>query len=255
MKISVITATYNSAKTIPEIIECIQQQSFPDIEWIVVDGKSSDNSVEILKKSNRLSRLISETDRGIYDALNKGIQMATGDVIGFLHSDDLFASSKTLDLIAHEFSVSENGKNNKIPDVVYGDLVFTALQDTNKIVRYWKSKTFKPSLLFRGWMPPHPTLFMRREVYGKHGFFNTNLRCASDYDYIIRVFQDETLEKRYIPKVITKMRMGGTSTGGIKKIINKKREDYWVLRKNNMPFPFWILMAKNFSKIHQLILK
>jgi len=255
MKISVITATLNSAKHIPEIIDCIQQQSFPDIEWIVVDGQSSDDSVEILKKSNRLSRLVSESDRGIYDALNKGIRMATGDVIGFLHSDDLFATSKTLELIAREFSVSSNEKNNIIPDVVYGDLVFTALQDTNKIVRYWKSKTFKPNLLYRGWMPPHPTLFMRREVYCKHGFFNTNLKCASDYDYIIRVFQDETLVKRYIPKVITKMRMGGTSTGGIKKIINKKKEDYWVLRKNNMPFPFWILMVKNFSKIHQLILK
>lgn len=255
MKISVITASYNSAQTIPEIIDCIQQQSFPDIEWIVVDGQSSDNSVEILKKSNRLSRLVSEADKGIYDALNKGIRMATGDVIGFLHSDDLFASSKTLEQIAHEFTTSPHGKNKKIPDVVYGDLVFTSLQDRNKIVRYWKSKTFKSTLLYRGWMPPHPTLFMRREVYQKHGFFNTGLKCASDYDYIIRVFQDETLEKRYIPKVITKMRMGGTSTGGIKKIINKKKEDYWVLRKNNMPFPFWILLAKNFSKIHQLILK
>lgn len=254
MKISVITATYNSAQTIPEIIDCIQQQSFPNVEWIVVDGKSSDGSLEILKKSKRISRLVSETDRGIYDALNKGLKMATGDVIGFLHSDDVFASSKTLELIAREFSTSKDDKNNKIPDVVYGDLVFTALQNPNKIVRYWKSKTFKPSLLYRGWMPPHPTLFMRREVYAKHGYFNTSLKCASDYDYIIRVFQDETLEKRYIPKVITKMRMGGTSTGSMKKIIDKKKEDYLVLRKNNMPFPFWILMAKNFSKINQLIL-
>lgn len=251
MKISVITATYNSARTIPEIIDCIQQQSFPNIEWIVVDGQSSDGSIEILKKSKRLSRLVSESDRGIYDALNKGIKMATGDVIGFLHSDDVFASTKTLELIAAEFSASENG-TGKIPDVVYGDLVFTALQNPNKIVRYWQSKTFKPGLLYRGWMPPHPTLFMRREVYEKHGYFNTNLKCASDYDYIIRVFQDETLEKRYIPRVITKMRMGGTSTGSMKKILDKKKEDYRVLRENKMPFPFWILVAKNISKIKQL---
>ena len=254
MKISIITATYNSLQHLPDVISSIGQQTYPNIEFVVIDGGSTDGTVEYLKQSNLVSQLISEPDKGIYDALNKGVQLATGEIIGFLHSDDLFASPKTLEDIVRAF-LTVSPATGKKPDVVHGDLVFVDQNNTNKIVRYWKSQPFKPGLLQRGWMPPHPTIFMRREVYEKHGLFNINLKCAADYDYILRVFQDKTLNIQYLPKVITKMRMGGMSTGGIKNLINKKKEDYWVLKHNKMPFPIWILLAKNVSKIPQLIFR
>lgn len=283
MKVSIITATYNSIQHLPDVIESIRQQTYPNIEYIVIDGGSTDGTVEYLKQSNLVSQIISEPDNGIYDALNKGIQLATGDIIGFLHSDDILASPQTLENIVRAFSTTSQvgkeddsltgnddwtnlpptggikgglyGRGQEGTSVVFGDLVFVEQQDTNKIVRYWKSQSFKPDLLQRGWMPPHPTIFMRHEVYAKHGLFNINLKCSADYDYILRVFQDQSLTITYLPEVITKMRMGGMSTGGLKQLINKKKEDYWVLKHNKMPFPLWILLAKNFSKIPQLIFK
>lgn len=254
MKISIITATFNSIKHLHDVIESIRQQPYNIIEYIVIDGGSTDGTVEYLVQSKLISQIISEPDKGIYDALNKGILLATGDIIGFLHSDDLLASPQTLENIAKAFA-TPSPVTRKKPDVVHGDLVFVDQQDTSKIVRYWKSQGFKPHLLLRGWMPPHPTVFMRREVYEKHGLFNINLKCAADYDYILRVFRDKSLTITYIPEVITKMRIGGMSTGGIKNIINKKKEDFWVLKQNKMPFPLWVLLAKNFSKITQLIFK
>lgn len=257
MKISIITATYNSAATIADCVRSVNDQTHLDIEHIIVDGASKDNTLAIINATpNRVKKIISEPDKGIYDAMNKGIQLATGEIIGFLHSDDLFNSEETLQHIVDMFSSSSPFRGGRErASVVYGDLVFVDQQNTNKILRYWKSQPYKPELLNRGWMPPHPTIFMRREVYEKHGLFNVNLKCSADYDYILRVFQDQTLTKTYLPEVITKMRMGGMSTGGLKKLINKKKEDYWVLKHNNMPFPGWILLAKNLSKIPQLIFR
>lgn len=255
MKISIITATHNSAATIARCIASVNSQTYNNIEHIISDGASEDNTLEIINSvPSRLAKIKSEMDEGIYDALNKGISMATGDIIGFLHSDDVLASSQTLENIVSAFS-SPSEKNGQKPDVVYGDLVFVDQQDTNKIVRYWKSQPYKPYLLKRGWMPPHPTLFIRREVYEKHGLFNINLKCAADYDYILRVFRDQNLSFNYLPEVITKMLVGGISTKGFKNLLNKKKEDYWVLKYNNMPFPLWILMAKSISKIPQMIFK
>lgn len=255
MKISIITATFNSASSIAECIHSVNTQSFKNIEHIIIDGSSTDHTLEIIKNTpSRITKIVSEPDKGIYDALNKGINIATGELIGFLHSDDWFASPDTIANIARAFA-TPTAENDKLPDIVYGDLVFVDQQDPNKVVRYWKSQPFAPHLLLRGWMPPHPTVFMRREVYEKHGRFNIHLKCAADYDYILRVFRDQTLTKIYLPEVITQMRMGGMSTGGLKNLINKKKEDYWVLKNNQMPNPLWILLAKNISKIPQLIFK
>ena len=254
MKISIITATHNSLQHLPNVISNIQQQTYVNIEYIVIDGGSLDGTVEYLKQSNLISQIISEPDQGIYDALNKGINNATGDIIGFLHSDDIFASPNTIASIAKVFS-TPSIENGGFPDVVYGDLVFIDPKDSDKVVRYWKSQPFTPNLLKRGWMPAHPTVFMRREVYQKHGLFNIDLKCAADYDYILRVFRDPTLNIAYLPEVITNMRIGGVSTKGIKNLINKKKEDYWVLKNNKMHFPLWILLLKNISKIPQLIFR
>ena len=248
MKITLITATYNSEKHIGCCLQSMTGQSYKNLEHLIIDGGSRDGTFEIAKSISSVSKWISEPDKGIYDALNKGIRLATGDIIGFLHSDDLFDSPDTLQHIADAFA-------NQEVSVVYGDSLFVDQQDINKVVRYWKSQPFKPALLQRGWMPPHPTVFMRREVYEKHGLFNINLKCSADYDYILRVFRDKTQKFEYLPEVITKMQMGGMSTGGIKNLIIKKKEDYWVLKNNQMPFPFWVLVAKNLSKIPQFIFK
>jgi len=249
MQISIITATYNSAATIADCIASVNKQISVNIEHIIIDGKSKDNTIELINAlPNRITNLISEPDMGIYDALNKGIQIASGDIIGFLHSDDLFDSAETLFHIHNTFLQTD-------ADIVYGDLLYIDKKDTEKGIRYWKSQTFKPELLKRGWMPAHPTIFMRREVYKKHGLFNISLKCAADYDFILRVFRDKTLSIVYLPEIITKMRIGGVSTCGIKNIINKKKEDYLVLKNNQMSFPLWILFAKNVSKIPQLIFK
>jgi len=248
MKVSIITATYNSSSTISRCISSIYEQTCQDIEHIIIDGSSTDNTLEIIQKTpNRVTLIISEPDKGIYDALNKGIQQATGEIIGFLHSDDCFYSSETLKHITNAFTEDV--------DVIYGDLIFVDKKDSNKIVRYWKSKPFEPKLLKQGWMPPHPTLFMRHEVYEKHGLFDATLQCAADYDYILRVFQDSTLKTEYLPEIITQMQIGGMSTTGFKSLINKKKEDYWVLKSNRIPHPLWVLLLKNLLKMPQMFLK
>ena len=253
MKISIITATYNSSSTVARCIASVNEQTHPDIEHIIIDGFSTDNTLDIVKITpSRITQMITEHDVGIYDALNKGIRLATGEIIGFLHSDDCFQSTKTIENIVQAFSTPQE---QNYPDAVYGDLVFVDKKDSNKIVRYWKSNPFESKLLRQGWMPPHPTLFMRREVYGKHGSFDIHLKCAADYDYILRVFQDQSLNIYYIPEVITMMGMGGVSTTGFKSLINKKREDYWVLKSNRVPYPLWVLFLKNILKIPQLFFK
>ena len=255
MKISIITATYNSIKYLSDVLKSIQQQTYQNIEYIVIDGGSNDGTIEYLQQSNLIIHIISESDKGIYDALNKGIRLATGDIIGFLHSDDILASPQTIENIVRDFTIPFWGGKVEFSDIVYGDLVFVDQNDTNKIVRYWKSQPFKPKILRRGWMPPHPTVFMRREVYEKHGLYNTDLKCAADYDFLLRILRDKKLNISYLPEIITKMRMGGVSTGGIKNMIVKSKEDYWVLKNNQMTFPLWILFLKNISKIPQLIFR
>lgn len=255
LRISIITVSYNSRATIADTIRSVALQTNSNIEHIIIDGYSTDNTLEIVRNTpNRITKIISEQDNGIYDAMNKGISIAKGDIIGFLHSDDMFASPQTLQNIANAFSHSM-GEIGRGADVVYGDLVFVDQHNANKVVRYWKGQAFNPKLFKLGWMPAHPTIFMRREVYEKHGLFNLRLKCAADYDYILRVFRDKTLAISYLPEVITRMRIGGISTGSIKNLMNKTKEDYWVLRNNQMQFPILILVAKIVSKIPQLIFK
>lgn len=250
MKISIITATHNSSSNIANCISSINTQSYEDIEHIIIDGASTDQTLEIIRSvTNRVSKILSEPDKGIYDALNKGIKLASGDIIGFLHSDDCFYSSGTLEKIALAFSDS-----NPV-DAIYGDLTFIDEKEPDKIVRYWKSEPFTSKLLKKGWMPPHPTLFMKREVYEKHGLFNIRLKCAADYDFILRVFNDESLHFKYLPETITKMKIGGISTAGFWRILNKKKEDYMVLKDNNIPNPLKVLFLKNILKIPQLLIK
>ncbi len=240
--ISIIILTFNSERTISNTLKSILIQSNNDNEIISIDGKSFDNTCKVIANSIRTSDFhLSEKDNGIYDALNKGINKAKGDIIGILHSDDVYASYSILN------HVSEIFKNTQC-DGVYGDLNFIK---NGKIYRTWFSKKFSPNLLKNGWMPPHPTLFLKKDVFEKHGLYDTNFKIAADYDFILRIFKDESLKFEYLPITITNMSIGGISTSGFRNLIRKSFEDYKVLKKNNMKYPLLILFRKIVGKISQ----
>ena len=248
MKISIITATFNSGKFIESCIKSILKQNYKKFEIIIIDGLSTDSTIKKIKifldKNNNI-KIFSEKDLGIYHALNKGIEKANGDIIGFVHSDDLLYNKNVLSNIIDVF------KNSNI-DGVYGDLQYVEKQNTNKVIRYWKSKDFKSNLINKGWTPPHPTLYLKKQVYEKHGFFDLNYKISSDYDFMTKIFMDNTYNFKYIPKVITKMRVGGISNKNIKNVLIKTFEDYKVIYKNGSG-GIITLLRKNTSKIKQFI--
>lgn len=249
MKISIITATCNSEQSIHSALNSISTQTYKNVELVVIDGASKDNTVSKIKETfTGYLKIISEKDNGIYDALNKGIAKAKGDVIGFVHSDDFLASKEILSKITHIF------QDEKV-DGVYGDLQYVNKKDTSKVIRYWKSEAFKPELLKKGWMPAHPTLFLKKEVYEKHGLFNLNYNIAADYDLMLRIFSDPTLKFKYLPEVITKMRVGGASNRSLKNIKLKSQEDLKALRANGIKYPMKVLLQKNLSKLNQFVKK
>jgi glycosyltransferase len=247
MKISIITVCYNSEKTIYDAINSINLQTYPNIEHVFIDGLSTDETLDVIKiNSKRDNIIISEPDKGIYDALNKGILNATGDIIGFLHSDDVLNESNTIEDIVNTFNIES-------VDGVYGDLLYVDKQNINKIIRNWKSCIFEKELLNKGWMPPHPTLFLKKNIYHKYGLFDLNYSISSDYEFILRIFKNKSLKFTYIPNVISKMRIGGASNRNIKNIINKTIEDYRALKSNNTGNLF-SLIRKNTSKIKQFFI-
>lgn len=248
MKISIITATYNSASTITSAIESVLEQDYPNIEHIIIDGASKDNTVELVKSYQKDHPNIvfkSEADKGIYDALNKGVSMATGDIIGFLHSDDFFHNRETIEKIVTK--LQQSGANG-----IFGDLQYVNAEKTTKVIRYWKSKPFQPKLLQRGWMPAHPTLFLKKEVYQKHGNFDLTFKIAADYDFMLRILKDNSLNLEYLPEIITHMRVGGASNA-VGNIKQKMKEDLKALRKNEIKLPYITLVRKNISKITQFL--
>jgi glycosyltransferase involved in cell wall biosynthesis len=242
MLISVIVASYNSDSQIRDTFTSVLNQSNNNFEIISIDGNSIDNTNNIIANSLRSSDFyLSEKDFGIYDALNKGIFYSSGDIIGLLHSDDVFASSDVLSQIHSVFKETNC-------DGVYGDLNFIK---NGKITRKWVSKKFNSSLLNKGWMSPHPTLFLKKEVFEKHGLYDISFKIAADYDFILRIFKDESLKFQYLPITITNMSIGGVSTSGFRNLIRKSFEDYKVLKKNNMKYPLLILFRKIVGKISQ----
>ena len=233
------------AANIAQCLQSVNSQTYADIEHIIVDGVSTDKTLEIIQSApNRVTEIISEPDKGIYDALNKGIKRATGDVIGFLHSDDRLASPIVLQMIAETFERTG-------ADGVYGNLVFVNSED--KVVRTWISEPFDKKEVRFGWMPPHPTLFLKKDVYGKKGLFDTGFRIAGDYEFMLRVMQDPGLRLEYIPEIITRMGVGGASTGNWRQLIRKSKEDIHALKKNGFQFPVLVILAKIGRKIPQLL--
>ena len=246
MRISIVTAVYNRSATIGQAVASLRSQSHADYEHVIQDGGSTDGTLQILDglKDERTA-LVSARDSGIYDALNRGFARASGEVIGLLHSDDFFAHDEVLAKVAATFERSG-------ADAVYGDLDYVSAKDETRILRHWRSGEFSEARLRRGWMPPHPALFLRREVVERFGAFDTDFRIAADYDAILRYFGKGELKLAYLPEVLVKMRVGGESNRSLERILRKSREDYRALRKNRIggaPALVW----KNLSKLQQFL--
>jgi len=249
MKISVISATWNCATTIDDCLASVSSQVYPDREHVVIDGASRDGTLELLEgKRSQLAVLVSEPDNGIYDALNKGIARATGDVVGFLHADDLYAHPGVLADVAQAFV-------DPTVCAVYGDLQYVKQLDSSQVVRHWKSTPFSARRLAWGWMPPHPTLYIRREWYEKIGGFDTRYRIAADYFSVLRLFSQPAFKAVYLPQVMVKMRLGGASNRSLKNIVRKSHEDFDALRRSRVGAlgGFGALAWKNLSKIEQFV--
>jgi glycosyltransferase len=248
LRISVITAVYNRVDTIADALDSVRAQTWPHVEHVVIDGASKDGTTQLLEaRKDTLDVFISERDKGIYDALNKGIANATGDIVGFLHADDLFASNDILAKVAKLFEDPSVG-------AVYGDLVYVKKEDVSKVVRYWKSGAFSKAKLARGWMPPHPTLYLRRSIYQELGGFDTQFRIAADYDSMLRYLGKGGVRPAYLPEVMVRMRLGGESNRSLANVIKKSKEDYLALKKNGVGgLP--TLTAKNLRKLPQFLAK
>lgn len=246
MKISIITAVKNGAETIGDCIDSVRRQTYP-AEHIIIDGVSTDGTKEIIKKhKNSISKIISEPDHGIYDALNKGIKLATGDVIGFLHCDDIYAHEGVLERVVETFQ-----KNNT--DSCYGDLLYVNKNDIGKVVRYWKASNYRPEKFKYGWMPPHPTFFVRREIYEKYGRFNLELGSSADYELMLRFLLRYGISTVYIPEVLVKMRVGGISNASLKNRIRANLMDRKAWEINGLkPYP-WTLWLKPLRKVSQFL--
>ncbi|MFI5203862.1 MAG: glycosyltransferase family 2 protein [Flavobacteriales bacterium] len=246
MKISIITICFNSAETIEETIRSVIGQKNVSIEYIVVDGGSTDNTLQIIDKyKNHISNFISEPDKGIYDAMNKGLRMSNGDIIGILNSDDVYADENALHDVIAQFE-------KKQPDALYADLVYVERNNLNAIKRTWISGEYKPDSFRKGWMPPHPTFFVKKQVYEKYGDFNTTLRSAADYELMLRFIHKHAISLAYLPRIITKMRQGGQSNLSLKNRLRANKEDRLAWKINGLKPGLLTLWRKPLRKISQL---
>lgn len=227
-KVSIITVVLNGQDTIEDCIKSVCGQSYPDIEYIIIDGVSKDGTLDIIKKyESKLNKIISEPDQGIYDAMNKGIGLATGDIIGILNSDDIYIDSEVIGSVV-------SAMQNKNTDTCYGDLQYVKREDTTKIVRYWKSGYFSKNKFKYGWMPPHPTFFVRKKIYERYGDFNKNFFIAADYELMLRFLYKHEVSTVYIPRVLVKMRTQGSSRPGLYNTVRMICEEYEIWKSNGL---------------------
>lgn len=249
MKLTIITISYNAAATIADTLRSVAAQTYPEVEHIVVDGNSDDGTQEIIARCNdRVARFISEPDNGIYDAMNKGLALSTGDVIGFLNADDIYINNTILSKVA---GIMESEKL----DALYGDVAFFRAENPERTVRRYRSKYFSPKRIALGWMPAHPSLFMQRSVYQQFGSFDTRYRIAGDFELVARVFHGNTLRYRYLPEVIVRMRTGGISTGGWRNTLLLNREVLHACQKNKIATNQVLLLSKYVGKLLEFLHK
>ncbi len=249
MRVSVITACYNCAATVGEAIESVAEQTHGDIEQIVVDGGSTDGTLDVLARHRAsVAKLIPGPDKGIYDALNKGIAAATGEIVGILHSDDVYARDDVISTVASRMQ-------SESLDALYGDVAFVPADDTGRIVRVYSSRRFHPSRIAWGWMPAHPALFLRRAVYRQYGGFKTDYRIAADFEFVARIFSTGTLHYAYLPQVLVKMRLGGVSTRGWRSTLMLNREVMRACRENGIATNYFKILSKYPAKALEFVIR
>ncbi len=247
MKVSIITVVYNAEQTIEYTIKSVLSQHYDDIEHIIVDGGSTDNTIRIVESyGEQIAKFISEPDRGIYDAMNKGIKLASGDIIGILNSDDFYASPNIISTVVQRFQ-------EKQVDSIFGDLVFVPADNLSKVVRYYSSAKFHPEQFAYGWMPAHPTFFVKREAYDRYGLFKTDYKIAADYELLIRFLAKHNLSYSYIPMVMVKMRTGGVSTTNLRSNWILNQEIIRGCAENGIQTNLLKVFSKYFTKVFQLV--
>lgn len=247
MKFSIITVTYNSREYVKDCIESVVSQSYPQIEYIIIDGKSTDGTLEVVSRySHKICKIISEKDKGHIWAMNKGLELAGGDIIGFLHSDDFYPHNRVIENVAAALKKSTS-------DSLYGNLAYVKKDNPNRIIRHWKAGTYDFNKIRRGWMPPHPAFFVKREIYEKYGFFDTSFGISADYEIILRFLYKYRISASFIPEILVKMRWGGISNRSAGNILKKIAEDYRVSRMYGLG-AFTIAM-KTMIKLPQFFMK
>lgn len=250
MKISIITATYNSGKTLRDTMESVLAQTYRNIEHIIIDGNSKDNTMDIVRElepryEGRLV-YISEKDKGIYDAMNKGISVASGDVVGILNSDDFFTSNHVVEAIASTLANSEY-------DAVYGDIHYVDDSDLDKCVRYYSSSTFRPWMMRLGFQPAHPSFYCRKSVYAKHGAFDINFKVAADFENLLRLIYINRIRTSYIPMDCVTMRTGGVTTSGMKSHIRILSDHLRAYRKNGVNSNIFLDVSRYLYKVGEVL--
>ena len=248
MKVSIITATYNSAETIKDTLVSVNKQTYKNIEHIIIDGGSKDNTLEIIEKyGERVNIIVSEPDKGIYDAMNKGIKAATGDVVGILNSDDFFASDDVIEKIVDRFG------NDKDVEAVYSNLYYVKQNNPKEIVRHWVSTPFKEGSFFKGWHPPHPTLYVKREVYEKYGVFDLDFKLAADFELMLRFFEKYKVNTVYLNHTTVRMRLGGATSKNMTNIKNQNIECMNAFRSNGFKAPRFYHAYRLLPKLLQYV--
>lgn len=248
MKFSIITVCYNSKETIEQTINSVLNQTFKDFEYIVIDGGSKDGTVDILQKYQNQITFISEKDKGIYDAMNKGLKLAKGEVVGMIGADDFYPSNDVLEAVNVAFDTYKT-------DAIYGDKQYVNPEDTEKIVRYWTVGSYKKENWLNGWMPPHLSFYLKKSVYDTYGHYRTDFTCSADYELMLRMLYKNNVSAHYLPKVVMTMRNGGTSTASWKHRMVANQEDRKAWKINNLKPRWYTLWWKPLSKITQLFIK
>lgn len=244
MKVSILTVTFNSEDTIVSALESLKGQSYSDIEHIIKDGGSTDGTLELIRRNANRSKLVSEPDNGIYDALNEAIRISSGEIIGILHADDFLNSSDVIQRVVDLFEHSNC-------DAVYGDLKYVKRQFPEKIVRIWKSGTYKEGAFLYGWMPPHPAFFVKREVIEKYGSYNTDFKSAADYEWMLRLIHKHKIKLAYLPQILVSMRVGGKSNKNLKNRLLANLEDRKAWKVNDLRPRWFTLWTKPIAKLKQ----
>ncbi|MBP7051040.1 MAG: glycosyltransferase [Phycisphaerae bacterium] len=246
MKVSIVTVCFNSAATIEHTIRSVRDQEYEHVEHVIVDGGSTDGTQEVVGRYNgRIREFISEPDRGIYDAMNKGLALATGDVVGFLNADDVYVSSTVIGDIADAMSAD-------LVDGVYGDLVYVRRHDSRRVLRYWRAGEYGPRAFYRGWVPPHPTFFCRSALYRDLGGFDPAYRIAGDFELMLRFIERNHIRVRYIAKPFVRMRAGGRANT-IRGMIQGNREIVRAFHSNGLEFSGRFFCSKLVRKVRELV--